>query len=238
MDNAPARRFPVPVRPNPTRRVATIWLALLLALVTTPLVGLAGHAQDADAATAIRPRITGIKPLTKEVYGYLPYWRLDSGTADRLQYDYVSTIAFFGLGILADGNIDTVVGRLQGIRRRRRRGRHQRGPRQGRPGRPDVPAVRQRRAPQDDRVPRQRRRPGHVHRPGARPDGRPQGGRREPRLRADVRRDDARLPRRSWRSCAPRCRPASPAPPWSTPRPPARARRSSRASSPSSTSRW
>ena len=62
---------------------------------------------DADAATAIRPRITGIKPLTKEVYGYLPYWRLDSGTADRLHYDYVSTIAFFGLGILANGNIDT-----------------------------------------------------------------------------------------------------------------------------------
>ena len=95
------------MRPNPTRRVATIWLALLLALVTTPLAGLAGHAQDANAATAIRPRIPGIKPLTKEVYGYLPYWRLDSGTVDRLQYDYVSTIAFFGLGILADGNIDT-----------------------------------------------------------------------------------------------------------------------------------
>lgn len=107
MDNASARRFPVPVRPNPTRRVATIWLAFLLAFVTTPIVGLAGHAQDANAATPIRPRITGIKPLTKEVYGYLPYWRLDSGTADRLVYDYVSTIAFFGLGILADGNIDT-----------------------------------------------------------------------------------------------------------------------------------
>ena len=158
----------------------------LLALVTTPLVGLAGHAQGANAATAIRPRITGIKPLTKEVYGYLPYWRLDSGTADRLHYDYVSTIAFFGLGIQADGNHRHLVGRLQGIRRRRRRGRHQRGPRQGRPGRADVPAVRRRRAPQDDRVPRQRRRPGPVHRPGARPDGRPQGGRREPRLRADV----------------------------------------------------
>ncbi len=62
------------------------------------------------ARTPPRPSaraITGIKPLTKEVYGYLPYWRLDSGTADRLVYDYVSTIAFFGLGILADGNIDT-----------------------------------------------------------------------------------------------------------------------------------
>ncbi len=107
MDNPPLRRFPCPVRPFPTRRVATIWLALLLAFVTTPLVGLAGHAQGANAATPIRPRISGIKPLTKEVYGYLPYWRLDSGTVDRLQYDYLSTIAFFGLGILANGNIDT-----------------------------------------------------------------------------------------------------------------------------------
>ena len=106
LDIAAPTRFPVRVRPNP-RRVATIWLALLLAFVTTPLVGLAGHAPDAKAATAIRPRITGIAPLTKEVYGYLPYWRLDSGTVDRLQYDLVSTIAFFGLGILATGDIDT-----------------------------------------------------------------------------------------------------------------------------------
>ena len=67
-------------------------------------------ARDVDpvpAAVEIRPRITGIAPLSKEVYGYLPYWRLDSGTVDRLQYDLVSTIAFFGLGIMADGNLDT-----------------------------------------------------------------------------------------------------------------------------------
>ena len=31
------------------------------------------------------------------------YWRLDSGTAGRHQYDLLSTIAFFGLGIAADG---------------------------------------------------------------------------------------------------------------------------------------
>ena len=68
----------------------------------------AGHAQGANAATPIRPRITGIKPLTKEVYGYLPYWRIDSGTVGPAPCtNYVSTIAFFGLGIQADGNIDT-----------------------------------------------------------------------------------------------------------------------------------
>lgn len=58
------------------------------------------------AATPLRDRITGIEPLTHEVYGYLPYWRLDGGTVDRLQYDLVSTIAFFGLGIKSTGAID------------------------------------------------------------------------------------------------------------------------------------
>jgi spore germination protein YaaH len=95
------------VRPNPTRRVAAIWLAVLLAFVTTPLVGLTGHAPEANAATPIHSRVPGIQPLTKEVYGYLPYWRLDSGTADRLRYDLVSTIAIFGLGILKTGDLDT-----------------------------------------------------------------------------------------------------------------------------------
>ena len=42
-----------------------------------------------------------------EVYGYLPYWRLDSGTVDRLHYELVSTIAFFGLGIKSNGALDT-----------------------------------------------------------------------------------------------------------------------------------
>ena len=49
----------------------------------------------------------GIKPLTHEVYGYLPYWRLDSGTVDRLHYELVSSIAFFGLGIKSNGALDT-----------------------------------------------------------------------------------------------------------------------------------
>ena len=56
--------------------------------------------------TEIRPRITGIQPLSHEVYGYLPYWRLDSGTVDRINYDLVSTIAFFGLGIKSTGDLD------------------------------------------------------------------------------------------------------------------------------------
>jgi spore germination protein YaaH len=82
-------------------------VALFLATAVLPAGGPAASIPGASAATEIRPRITGIKPLSHEVYGYLPYWRLDSGTVDRLQYDLVSTIAFFGLGIKGTGAIDT-----------------------------------------------------------------------------------------------------------------------------------
>ncbi len=88
------------------RRAVAPALALLLACSIIPTAGLFG-APAAHAATEIRPRVTGIKPLSHEVYGYLPYWRLDSGTVDRIHYDLVSTIAFFGLGINANGALDT-----------------------------------------------------------------------------------------------------------------------------------
>jgi len=89
------------------RRFAPALLALLLAATVLPVDGPTAGVPRASAATEIRPRITGIKPLSREVFGYLPYWRLDSGTVDRLQYELVSTIAFFGLGIKGNGAIDT-----------------------------------------------------------------------------------------------------------------------------------
>ena len=92
---------------KPSRRLARPAVALLLALVTVLPAGLLSDGTPARAAVTIRPRVEGIAPLSKEVYGYLPYWRIDSGTVDRLQYELVSTIAIFGLGIKADGNLDT-----------------------------------------------------------------------------------------------------------------------------------
>lgn len=89
------------------RRFAPVWLALVLAAAVLPAGGPAGSIPGASAATEIRPRVIGIKPLSHEVYGYLPYWRLDSETVDRLRYDLVTTIAFFGLGIKGTGAIDT-----------------------------------------------------------------------------------------------------------------------------------
>ena len=80
---------------------------MLLAFAAVLPAPPARNADPVPAAVEIRPRITGIAPLSKEVYGYLPYWRIDGGTVDRLQYELVSTIAIFGIGILADGNLDT-----------------------------------------------------------------------------------------------------------------------------------
>jgi spore germination protein YaaH len=93
--------------PRPTlRRLAPLGLAALLAVAVLPSAGMVGGGSPVRAATEIRPRVTGIKPLSHEVYGYLPYWRLDAGTVDRIRYDLVSTIAFFGLGIKSTGAID------------------------------------------------------------------------------------------------------------------------------------
>jgi spore germination protein YaaH len=100
-------RFPMPMRRHrPLRRAALPVLAFLVAVSLLPVGSLLGAGTPARAAVEIRPRIPGIHPLTKEVYGYLPYWRMDSGTVDRLQYDLVSSIAFFGLGIKSSGALD------------------------------------------------------------------------------------------------------------------------------------
>src|SRR3977135_4461706 len=108
------RHAHVPARP--LSRLAGLGIALVLvgsSLIATPpsvaavsasgpataaLAGLAGIAID----PGIRPLVPQVRPLAKVVYGSLPYWRLDSGTAGRLQYDLLSTIAFFGLGLAAD----------------------------------------------------------------------------------------------------------------------------------------
>jgi spore germination protein YaaH len=104
-----ARGFLTAMR-SPTPRARWLFrpgLVLVLGLAVLLPAGVVADDDQIPAAVEIRPRITGIAPLSKEVYGYLPYWRIDSGTVDRIQYELVSTIAIFGLGIKADGNLDT-----------------------------------------------------------------------------------------------------------------------------------
>jgi spore germination protein YaaH len=79
---------------------------LLTALVTAVALGPLGLTPAAAADPGIQPRVDVPSPLTHQIYGYLPYWRLNSSTAGQLDYDLISTIAFFGLGIKATGDID------------------------------------------------------------------------------------------------------------------------------------
>ena len=89
--------------PHPHRhRRGLLLTALVAAVVLAPLRPAAAAAAD----PGIQPRANVKSLLSHQVYGYLPYWRLDAGTVDRLDYDLISTIALFGLGIKKDGNID------------------------------------------------------------------------------------------------------------------------------------
>jgi spore germination protein YaaH len=43
--------------------------------------------------------------LEAEVFGYLPYWMLDGASLSQLQYELLSTIAYFGVPAQADGTL-------------------------------------------------------------------------------------------------------------------------------------
>ena len=68
--------------------------------------GLAVRAEPVSAmvVTNTPPAAPAATDLRRQVFGFLPYWKLgDSGT--RLKYDLLSTIAYFGVGADAHGNL-------------------------------------------------------------------------------------------------------------------------------------
>ncbi|HVA87860.1 MAG TPA: glycosyl hydrolase family 18 protein [Candidatus Saccharimonadales bacterium] len=83
-------------------------LAVLVSLLPLPAVlpGAIQPGTEDAAAMLIRPRAGHPPTLSQQVYGYLPWWNLDAGTAGRLQYDLLTTIAFFGIGIGPTGSLD------------------------------------------------------------------------------------------------------------------------------------
>ena len=76
--------------------------------VDTPTVP-AGSVQAADAASAAGPAIAGAGApwnagLIRQVFGFLPYWQL-SDPSTTLNYDVLSTIAYFSVGSDSGGNL-------------------------------------------------------------------------------------------------------------------------------------
>ena len=85
-----------------------IGLMYLVGVTLTFLAG--GLFVEAAGPTAARAADPGIRTRahrrptpSHQVYGYLPYWQLDAGTARRLDYRQLSTIAFFAVPIGVDG---------------------------------------------------------------------------------------------------------------------------------------
>ncbi len=92
---------------QPPRRMLVAAVVLLAALF-----GVVGGMPPGAAATGgpdagIIPRARHGVAVSHEVYGYLPYWRVDAGTVHRLDYSTLSTIAFFAVPIKRSGALDT-----------------------------------------------------------------------------------------------------------------------------------
>ena len=47
----------------------------------------------------------GPSALTREVFGFLPYWEV-SDSSTTLDYSKISTIAYFGVGAAANGSLE------------------------------------------------------------------------------------------------------------------------------------
>jgi len=95
--------IPFALGPPPTVPLAVPGAAM--ATGGTPgasLLGLADPSVPAGADLAAFPN-----GLRKEVLGFLPYWMLDASDLQWMQYQLVSTIAFFGVAAKPDGTLAT-----------------------------------------------------------------------------------------------------------------------------------
>lgn len=113
------RRLRAPLRVGSSRaaRRSTPLIVLLVALLLVP--GAAVASNPAPTAPARAPDPATVLPaaplaaaqlahrLSAEVYGYLPYWELDSGTGAYLHYDLLTDLALFSVGVTSTGAINT-----------------------------------------------------------------------------------------------------------------------------------
>jgi hypothetical protein len=77
---------------------------------TDPVDMPGGEAVPADGAAFAQPAaepafdLAAASGLRRQVYGFLPYWEL-SGASTKLNYDVLSTIAYFSVGATSKGNL-------------------------------------------------------------------------------------------------------------------------------------
>ncbi len=103
------------MRCGPRSRSAALQLVLVVPALLAGILLLDAEAPTAARAAepAARTADRGIELRARrrpapshQVYGYLPYWQLDAGTAGRLDYRRLSTIAFFAIPIRTGGDLD------------------------------------------------------------------------------------------------------------------------------------
>jgi spore germination protein YaaH len=89
----------------PTRHplLAAALALLVLAAPTAPIGGPSLVVAQANAP--LQPSQVAQRSI--DIFGYLPYWEIDSSTDAYLRYDVVNTIALFGVAFRADGSFNT-----------------------------------------------------------------------------------------------------------------------------------
>lgn len=85
---------------------ATLGLASVDPVAITPLE-LAAPSGTQPAVSTLAALPNGMR---KEVFGFLPYWMLDAGSLQWMQYQLVTTIGFFGVAARSDGTLATSSG--------------------------------------------------------------------------------------------------------------------------------
>ncbi len=78
-----------------------------LAAPAAPAPGTAGDAATGRGTAAPLGPGSPKPRLTHEVYGYLPWWKVDAGTDAYLRYDLLTTLAFFSIRYTSTGALDT-----------------------------------------------------------------------------------------------------------------------------------
>jgi len=93
-------------RPNPmSAAAASLTLAAISDTTVVPLdLASPGSAYATLAATSLP------NGMRKEVFGFLPYWMLSAAELQWMQYQLVTTIAYFGVAARLDGSLATTSG--------------------------------------------------------------------------------------------------------------------------------